>query len=53
MIVVLVVIAAAVVAGGGLLVAMLRRDEPHLGVWALTALLAASVLAVVYAATDA
>ncbi len=51
-VVLLVVVVAAAIVGTGLLIGMLRRDEPHLGVWALSVLLAAGVTATVYAALD-
>lgn len=52
MIVLLVVVIVAVALGVALLVAMLGRDEPHLGLWALTVLLVAGVMATVYAVLD-
>lgn len=49
----ILVILLAAAFGAGLLAAMVRRDQPHLGVWGLAVLLGAGVLATVYAVLDA
>ena len=49
----ILVILLAAAFGAGLLAAMVRRVQPHLGVWGLEVLLGAGVLATVYAVLDA